>query len=143
MKKITYFVVVAIIVTVAILVLLSEPKSEKSIVYHITLADPKLYNDNGIFIDFFEIQKGTYQFSFVPNGDSPQTLLIALKGATFSFAEDFQLEGTVHDTGISTYYTWDYLGKKEILVPEDQQLQIMIKPGSNLLGSVSVDLIKT
>ncbi|HSD04966.1 MAG TPA: hypothetical protein VLB45_04350 [Nitrosopumilaceae archaeon] len=143
MRKITYFVVAAIIVTVAILVLLSEPKSEKSIVYHITLADPKLYNDNGIFTDFFEIQKGTYQFSFVPNGDSPQALSIALKGATFSFAEDFQLEGTAHDTGISTYYTWDYLGTKEILVPEDQQLQIVINPNGNLLGSVSVDLIKT
>src|SRR5574341_962979 len=143
MRKITYFVVAAIIVTVAILVLLSEPKSEKSIVYHITLADPKLYNDNGIFTDFFEIQKGTYQFSFVPNGDSPQTLSIALKGATFSFAEDFQLEGIAHDTGISTYYTWDYLGTNEILVSEDQQLQIVINSNGNLLGSVSVDLIKT
>lgn len=142
MKKITYLIVVAAIVIAVVLALPTQPKPEKIIAYHVTLADPKLYN-NGIFADTFEIQKGTYRFSFVPNGDSPQTLSIALKGATFSFAEDFQLEGTAHDTGISTYYTWEYLGQKEIQVQEDQQLQIVINPNGNLLGSVSVDLIKT
>jgi len=140
MKKIIY-VGIAIAVVIA-LGLSIEPKSEKTIAYHMTLADPKLYTD-GIFTDTFKIQKGTYQFSFVPNGDSPQTLSIDLKGATFSFGEDFQLEGTSHETGISTYYTWDYLGKKVIQVPDDQELQIVINPHSNLLGSVSVDLTKT
>lgn len=141
MKKITYLIVVAAIVIAVVLALPSQPKPEKTIVYHVTLADPKLYS-NEIFTDVFEIQKGTYRFSFVPNGDSPQKLSIALKGATFSFAEDFQIEGTAHDTGISTYYTWEYLGQKEIQVQEDQQLQIVINPNGNLLGSVSVDLIK-
>ena len=140
MKKIIY-VGIAIAVVIA-LGLSIEPKSEKTIAYHMTLADPKLYTD-GIFTDTFKIQKGTYQFSFVPNGDSPQTLSIDLKGVTFSFAEDFQLEGISHETGISTYYTWDYLGKKVIQVPDDQELQIVINPHSNLLGSVSVDLTKT
>jgi hypothetical protein len=144
MKKVVY-VGVAIAVVIAIVgfsVELKSEKSEKSVAYHVTLADPKLYTD-GIFTDIFKIQKGTYQFSFVPNGDSPQTLSIALKGATFSFAEDFQLQATPHETVISTYYTWDYLGKKEIQVPEDQQLQIVINPHGNLLGSVSLDLAKT
>jgi len=140
MKKIIY-VGIAIAVVIA-LGLSIEPKSEKTIAYHMTLADPKLYTD-GIFTDTFKIQKGTYQFSFVPNGDSPQTLSIDLKGVTFSFAEDFQLEGISHETGISTYYTWDYLGKKVIQVPDDQELQIVINPHSNLLGSVSVDFTKT
>lgn len=140
MKKIIY-VGIAIAVVIA-LGLSIEPKSEKTVAYHVTLADPKLYSD-GIFTDTFEIQKGTYQFSFVPNGDSPQTLSITLKGATFSFAEDFHLEGTSHETGISTYYTWDYLGKKVIRVPDDQELQIVINPRGNLLGSVSVDLTRT
>mgnify|MGYP001558039044 CR=1 FL=1 len=140
MKKIIY-VGIAIAVVIA-LGLSIEPKSEKTVAYHVTLADPKLYTD-GIFTDTFEIQKGTYQFSFVPNGDSPQTLSITLKGETFSFAEDFQLEGTSHETGISTYYTWDYLGKKVIQVPDDQELQIVINPRGNLLGSVSVDLTRT
>ncbi len=140
MKKIIY-VGVAIAVVIA-LGLSIEPKSEKTVAYHVTLADPKLYTD-GIFTDTFEIQKGTYQFSFVPNGDSPQTLSITLKGATFSFGEDFQLEGASHEAGISTYYTWDYLGKKVIRVSDDQELQIVINPRGNLLGSVSVDLTRT
>jgi len=144
MKKVIYVgVVIAVVIAiVGLSVELKSEKSEKRVVYHITLADPKLYTD-GIFTDIFEIQKGTYQFSFVPNGDSPQTLSIALKGATFSFAEDFQLQGTPHETGISTYYTWDYLGKKEVQLPEDQQLQVVINPHGNLLGSVSLDLAKT
>ena len=140
MKKIIY-VGIAIAVVIA-LGLSIEPRSEKTVAYHVTLADPKLYTD-GIFTDTFEIQKGTYQFSFVPNGDSPQALSIDLKGAAFSFSEDFQLEGTSHETGISTYYTWDYLGKKVIQVPGDQELQIVINPRGNLLGSVSVDLTRT
>jgi len=140
MKKIIY---VAAIAVIAIAIGLSlEPDSKKTVIYHVTIADPKLYT-NEIFTDTFEIQNGIYRFSFVPNGDSPKTLSIALKGATFSFAEDFQLNGTLHDTGISTYYTWNYIGEKEIQVPEDQQLQIVINPHGNLLGSVSVDLIKT
>ena len=140
MKKIIY--VVAMVVVAIAIGLSLEPNSKKTVNYHITIADPKLYN-NEIFTDTFAIQKGTYQFSFVPNGDSPETLSIALTGSTFSFAENFQLNGTSHDTGISVYYTWEYLGKKEIRVPEDQQLQIVINPHGNLLGSVSVDLIKT
>ena len=144
MKKAIYVgvAIAAVIAIVGLSVGLNSEKTEKKVAYHVTLADPNLYND-GIFTNTFEIQKGTYQFSFVPNGDSPQTLSVALKGATFSFGEDFQLEGTPHETGISTYYTWDYLGKKQIQVPEDQQLQIEINPRGNLLGSVSVDLTKT
>lgn len=139
MKKI---VIAIIAIVIAIVFVLSfEQKSEKTTVYHITLADPKLYT-NEIFMDTFQIQKGTYQFSFVPNGDSPETLSITLKGAKFSFSEDFKLEGTPHDTGISTYYTWNYQGGKEIHLVEDSQLGIMINPHGNLLGSVSVDLIK-
>ena len=123
MKKVIYVgvVIAVVIVIVGLSVELKSEKPEKSVAYHVTLADPNLYTD-GIFTDNFKIQKGTYQFNFVPNGDSPQTLSIALEGATFSFAEDFQLQGTPHETGISTYYTWDYLGKKEILVLEDLQI---------------------
>ncbi|MGI0082896.1 MAG: hypothetical protein ACREAG_06330 [Nitrosopumilaceae archaeon] len=141
MKKKAIYIVVAAVAIIIIIGLTIESRPEKTSVYHVTLADPKLYT-NEIFTDTFDIQKGTYQFRFVPSGDSPQMLSIALKGATFSFAEDFHLQGTPHDTGISTYYTWDYDGVKEIQVPEDQQLEIVINPHGNLLGSVSVDLIK-
>ena len=115
-----------------------QPKNETELAYHITLADPKLYK-NGIFTDNFKIQKGTYQFGFVPNGDSPQKLSISLKG-NFSYSEDFILQGTLHNTGISSYYTWDYLGNKVIEVPQYQEIQISINPHGDVLGSVSVDL---
>lgn len=139
MKKIIY--VVAIVVVAIAIGLSLEPNSKKTVIYHVTIADPKLYI-NEIFSDTFTIQKGTYQFSFVPSGDSPEILSISLKGTTFSFTENFQLNGTLHDTGISTYYTWEYFGKKEIQIIEDQPLKIEINPHGNLLGSVSVDLIK-
>ena len=110
-------------------------------VFHITLADPDLYED-GIFSDTFEILEGNYQFRFTPNGDSPKTLSITLKGKSFSFSEDFELEGTLHDTGISTYYTWNYLGSNEIQIDDNQQVRIEINPHDNLLGPVSVEIIE-
>src|SRR6267143_1777136 len=84
----------------------------------------------------------TYQFSFVPNGDSPQNFSILLKGDLFSYNADFNLQGTIHNTGISSYYTWDYIGSKVIEVPQDQEIQIIINPHGNVLGSISVDLRK-
>jgi len=140
MKKVV-IVIIAIIIVI-IFVLSFGQKSEKIIVYHITLADPKIYT-NEVFMDAFQIQQGTYQFGFVPNGDSPELLSITLKGARFSFSEDFKLEGILHDAGISTYYTWNYQGIKEIHLLEDEQLEIMINPHGNLFGSISIDLIKT
>jgi len=139
MKRIV-ITMVAIIIVIG-LVLSFEPKSEKTTAYHVTLADPKMYT-NEVFTDTLQIQKGTYKFSFVPNGDSPEILSITLKGARFSFSEDFKLEGITHNTEISTYYTWNYQGSKEIHLSEDDQLEITINPHGNLLGSVSVDLIK-
>lgn len=136
MRKAVY-VLAVIIIAIAIAVSL-QPKNQTSTAYHVTLADPKLYS-NGIFTDNFKIQKGTYQFSFVPNGDSPQNLSISLKG-NFSYNEDFSLQGTLHNTGISSYYTWDYLGSKIIEIPQDQEIQIKINPHGSILGSVSVDL---
>jgi hypothetical protein len=134
-------IVVGIVTVLAVLVLMPSEKSDLQEAYHARLADPKLYTD-GVFTDTFAIQKGTYQFRFVPNGDSPQTLSIALKGDTFSFSEDFELEGTPHDTGISTYYTWEYLGQDTIEIQQDQEIQIIIDPHGNTLGPVSVYLVK-
>ena len=137
MRKVIYIIVV-VIIAIAIVISL-QSKNQTSTTYHVTLADPKLYN-NGIFTDNFKIQKGTYQFSFVPNGDSPQNLSISLKGDSFSFDGDFSLNGTIHNTGISSYYTWNYLGNKTIEIPYDQELYIKINPHGNLYGSISVDL---
>jgi hypothetical protein len=138
MRKAVY--ILAVIIIAIVIAISLQPKNQISTVYHVTLADPKLYK-NGTFTDNFKIQKGTYQFSFVPNGDSPQNLSISLKG-NFSYDEDFSLQGTLHNTGISSYYTWDYFGNKIIDIPQDQEIQIKINPHDSILGSVSVDLIK-
>ena len=118
----------------------SDVKEKANVVYHITLADPNLYEE-GIFTDVFDIERGDYRFRFTPSGDSPKTLSISLKGDSFTFSEEFGLEGIRHDTEISVYYTWDYLGIKKIQIPEQQELRIKINPHGNLLGPVSVDLI--
>lgn len=143
MEKKILGIVAAAAVAGIMLTLIFGPseRSERAQIYHVMLADPKVYEDE-IFSDAFQISKGTYEFRFVPNGDSPKTLSVSLKGPTFSFAEDFVLEGTLHETGISRYYTWDYLGTTSIEVPEDQELQIVINPHGNTLGPVSVYLIK-
>jgi hypothetical protein len=119
----------------------SGTKSQHEKIYHVMLADPRLYHD-GVFSDTFAVKKGMYQFGFVPNGDSPEVLTIILKGSSFSFSEDFKLEGTAHDTGISKYYTWKYNGQDTIDVLDDQELQISVNPHGNVLGPVSVYLIK-
>lgn len=140
MKKV-YFIPLVVIGSILVwLGLQSQP--ENLTTYHITLADPKQYV-HSIFSDVIKIQKGSYQFSFVPNGDSPQTLSIVLNGINFSFAQDYKLNGTLHKTGISDYYTWDYSGNKIIDIPLDQDLRITINPHGDTLGSVSVFLKKT
>lgn len=137
MRKAVYILAV-IIIAIAIAISL-QPKNQASTAYHVTLADPKLYS-NGTFTDNFKIQKGTYQFSFIPNGDSPQNISISLKGNSFSYNEGFILNGTLHSTGISSYYTWDYLGNKIVDISQDQEIQIKINPHGNVYSSLSVDL---
>ncbi len=112
-------------------------------VFHITLADPTMY-ENGVFTDSFEIEKGSYQFGFVPNGDSPQTLTISLSGPNYYYNEKFVLNSESHETGISQYYTWSYIGDEEsaIEISSSQQVQITINPHENYNGPVSVFLKK-
>jgi len=100
-----------------------------------------LYVD-GVYIDKFTIGKGEYFFRFVPNGSSPEMLSVTLNGNTFDFSEDFKLIGTSHQTGISEYFTWDYEGEENILIPEKQEISISIYPNGNVMGSVSVDILE-
>ena len=112
-------------------------------VFHVTLADPTMY-ENGVFTDLFKIEKGSYQFGFVPNGDSPQTLTISLSGPNHYSIEKFVLNSKSHETGISQYYTWSYIGDEEstIEISSSQQVQITINPHENYNGPVSVFLKK-
>ena len=139
-KKIFGFIIVLVIIVIG-LSLNQNVEKRSNIVFHVTLANPDLYK-NGIYSSTFVVDKGEYLFKFVPNGDSPQSLNILLKGDNYNFSENFKLEGTLHQTGISEYYTWDYTGQKVISISTSQNITIEINPNGNELGSVSVDIIK-
>ncbi len=119
----------------------NQTEEEQSIVFHVTLADPKNY-ENGFYSRSLEIGEGMYEIRFVPNGDSPKILTITVNGQSLNFFENFALEGTLHETGVSNYYTWEYSGNKIIQVPSKQEVEILIDPNGNLLGPVSIDIIK-
>lgn len=140
-KKFLIIPVVIIIISVFVLSQGSGSDKKDQIVFHVTLAMPDQYND-GVYSDKFDLEAGDYSFRFVPNGDSPQILSIALQGEEFEFVEDFKLNGTLHETGISEYYTWDYDGEKSMNVSSSQEISIQINPNGNVMGSVSVDIIK-
>jgi hypothetical protein len=141
MKKIFLIIPISIIIGVIVLGSQSDqPNTNNEPVFHVTLASPELY-ENGVYSSTFDLENGEYYFRFVPNGDSPQNLTISLNGDDFAFSEDFKLNGTLHNTGISEYYTWDYDGQKSILIPTQKEIFIQINPNGNLKGSVSVDII--
>jgi hypothetical protein len=139
-KKIFVLVIVVVIIVIGLSVN-QDVGGKRNTVFHVTLANPNLYK-NGIYSDSFNVDKGEYIFKFVPNGDSPQSLSILLKGENYDFSENFKLNGTLHKTGISEYYTWDYDGQKEISIPIPQRMTIEVNPNGNDLGSVSVDIIE-
>lgn len=124
-----------------IVVLGTSDERSESKAFHVTLANPEQYSE-GVFEQNISLEEGQYQFKFVPNGDSPKKLSIILKGDRFEFSNEFVLKGTLHETGISQYYTWDYEGEKIIQIPSNQELKIIINPNGNFLGPVSVSLMK-
>jgi len=140
-KKIIVIIPIMLIIVVIGLSFSQDDDKNNNVVFHVTLADPDLYK-NGIYSDTFIVNKGDYIFRFVPNGDSPQSLTILLKGEDFNFSENFRLKGTLHQTGISEYHTWNYDGQKTISIPTQQTITIEINPNGNELGPVSVDIIK-
>ena len=138
------FIAIAIVITVAIGFFASsdsQTEDDQSIVFHVTLADPQIY-ENGIYSHFLKIEEGMYEIRFVPNGDSPKILTITMNGQSLNFFENFALEGTPHETGVSTYYTWEYSGNKIIQVSSNQEIEILIDPNGNFLGPVSIDIMK-
>ena len=126
---------------------LKDSEIDGSNVFHIRLADPTLY-EKGVYVDYFQVEKGVYEFRFVPNGDSPTTLSIELwtiKAGNEKwrhFSEDFELQGTLVEDELSSWYVWDYLGEKRIIFDESYTMEIVISPNRNLVGPVSIDLIK-
>jgi hypothetical protein len=146
-RKFGVYSTIAIVIGIMVVGIFASLESQteddkKNTVFHVTLADPKNY-ENGVYYHSFEIGEGMYEIRFVPNGDSPKILTITLTGQSLSFNENFTLGGTPHETGISTYYTWEYSGNNIIKVPGEQEIEIQIDPNGNILGPVSIDIIKS
>ena len=95
-------------------------------------------------------RKIPYEFDFVPMGDSPERLKISVVWSgqgVHVFSEMFILEGTLVDTGISEYYTWDYTGNKDFEISYEQcpnqktcNYDIIVERYGNLKGSVTISL---
>ncbi|ABK78492.1 hypothetical protein CENSYa_1883 [Cenarchaeum symbiosum A] len=119
----------------------SDSPESTDFAYHVLLADPEKYK-GGAYTESFVISAGSYEFRFIPNGDSPRTLSIQLAGESFLFSEDFELEGTPHRTQFSEYFTWDYTGDRGFVLDSGQDLEIMIDPNGNTVGTVSVMIVR-
>ena len=100
-------------------------------------------------------RKIPYEFDFVPMGDSPERLKISVVWSgqgVHVFSEIFILEGTLVDTGISQYYTWDYTGPNGLPPNKNFEIEylqcrektceydIIVKRYGNLKGSVTISL---
>ena len=128
-----------------------NPENEE--VWSIRMASPEWHDRQTVRASLPNLEEGTYKIGFVPMGDSPSKIGIAIwvrsagnfDEATWTpvFSEGFVLKGTPVDTGISKYYTWEYVGQKYVYIPEverEANYEITIKRSGNLKGSVTISL---
>jgi len=129
-------------------------ESPNSEVWSIRMAGPEWDDRQSHRVALPNLEEGTYKLGFVPMGDSPSKIRIDIKvrsagsdfaGATWTpmFSEKFVLKGTPVDTGISEYYTWEYIGQKYVYIPEverEADYEITITRSGNLKGSVTISL---
>ena len=122
---------------------------ENGEVWSIRMASPEWDDRQTVRASLPNLEEGTYKLGFVPMGDSPHKITIVIKGKStttspnFYFSEEFVLKGTPVDTGISKYYTWEYVGQKYVYIPEvegEANYEITITRTGNLKGSVSISL---
>ena len=131
-----------------------NPENEKSFnseIWSIRIAGPE-FDDvfNHMYSSISLETKIPYKFDFVAMGDSPERLKISVvdqQDRIHIFSEMFILEGTLVDTGISEYYTWDYTGNKNFKISTQQcktltcTYEITVERYGNLKGSVSISLL--
>ena len=144
----------------------SQKPIKNTTVFHVTLADPALYDCVTIsayeYCEYREVvflEEGIYEFRFVPNGDSPQKLSVELRSTS---PEDVNLStyvslhyvlvGNLVEEGMSSWYTWKYqidssrvnLGDAEtgFKIDEPQRVEISIDPRGDLNGPVSIELVQ-
>jgi hypothetical protein len=140
-KKSIGILIILIVTILGVSISMNSEEKDDNVVFHITLANPELYT-NGVYTDKFSIDPGTYFFRFVPNGSSPEILSIKLSGQNYSFIENFNLKGIPHESETSKYFTWEYEGVKNITIDSMEEITITINPNDNVMGSVSIDIIK-
>ena len=120
-------------------------ESSGSEVWQTRIAGPEYDNISTHVHDLGSLEEGTYKIGFVPMGDSPKNLRIKVVGFGMMFSENFILERSLVDTGISKYYTWEYVGQKYVQIPESEgevNYKITIIREGDLQGSVSISLSK-
>jgi len=145
-------ILVAIIGVVYAGAQINPDNPENGKVWSIRMAGPEWDDRQNHRAALPNLEEGTYKLGFVPMGDSPSPIRIDIKvrSAEFShhdgglvFSEIFVLKGTPVDTGISKYYTWEYVGQKYVYMPEvegEANYEIRIERSGNLKGSVTISL---
>ena len=145
-------ILAAIIVVVSVGAQINPDNPENGEVWSIRMAGPEWDDRQNHRAALPNLEEGTYKLGFVPMGDSPSKIRIDIKvrSAEFShpdgglvFSEIFVLKGTPVDTGISKYYTWEYVGQKHVYIPEvegEANYEIRIERSGNLKGSVTISL---
>ena len=145
-------ILVAIIGVVYAGAQINPDNPENGEVWSIRMASPEWDDRQNHRAALPNLEEGTYKLGFVPMGDSPSPIRIDIKvrSAEFShpdgglvFSEIFVLKGTPVDTGISKYYTWEYVGQKYVYIPEvegEANYEIRIERSGNLKGSVTISL---
>ena len=140
-----------------------EPSSE---VWNFRFSGQEFHNINSHGFDGISLETGnTYQFKFVPMGDSPEQLRISLiwpggqhHKTVEVFSDTLYLKKTLVDTGISKYYTWDYIGEKNFHISDKEcfdaqsnssilkrqmcYYELNVERIGNLMGSVSISIDK-
>jgi len=145
-------ILVAIIGVVFVGAQINPDNPENGEVWSIRMAGPEWDDRQNHRAALPNLEEGAYKLRFVPMGDSPSKIRIDIKvrSAEFShpdgglvFSEIFVLKGTPVDTGISKYYTWEYVGQKYVYIPEvegEANYEIRIERSGNLEGSVTISL---
>ena len=156
-KPIIGGVILAVIIGVVFVGAEINPDNpENGEVWSVRMAGPE-WDDRPILrASLPNLEEGTYKLGFVPMGDSPSPIRIDIKvrsagidfvgtGWELVFSEKFVLKGTPVDTGISKYYTWEYVGQKYVYIPEvegEANYEIRIERSGNLEGSVTISLLQ-
>jgi len=147
-------ILAAIIGVVFVGAQINPDNPENGEVWSIRMASPEWDDRQNHRAALPNLEEGTYKLGFVPMGDSPSKIRIDIKvrSAEFShpdgglvFSEIFVLKGTPVDTGISKYYTWEYVGQKYVYIPEvegEANYEIRIERSGNLKGSVTISLLQ-